>query len=163
MLAASRDRPDVRRLEYGEGLLSGHRAVPLVGIGHHDAKGALAEARPEKRGLAVHGRRLGSRVPHESSAACDTFPERPTSYRGQVVGLPDHSVRREVVWDRNPVPLVKKERILEDDAANGVIRSGIVGYASVVLDSFVHDLASGSTVLNPERVPGERHRKDREG
>ena len=67
------------------------------------------------------------------------------------------------MWDRNPVPLVKKERILEDDAANGVIRSGIVGYASVVLDSFVHDLASGSTVLNPERVPGERHRKDREG
>jgi hypothetical protein len=51
----------------------------------------------------------------------NSVPECLPGARGHVIRLALHDIQMEVGRNRDPIPLVKEERILEDDAADLVV------------------------------------------
>ena len=92
VLTTLRHWADVCSLEHGEGLLTGDRAVALVGIRDRHSEGPLSEAGSEQRRLSIHRAPLGSSVPLKRPCLQNSIPHLSPHRAAEIVGLPNHGV-----------------------------------------------------------------------
>lgn len=146
-------RLDMSGLQDGQRALACYGAAPLGDVRNENAEGTLSQPRRDelRRPIALlrnvrHRWRAGAR-----NRSLQRAPKRGARFALQIVGLPLHDVARKILGHGDPLLFAReKERLLEEDAADGVVLAAVAGMPAVLVDALAHLLQGACAVRDAE-------------